>query len=51
MTFEELREKVLALSDAERIELLHWMADNYDERGEPRAQSGADESTPPLMSS
>ena len=35
MTFAEIKEAVLRLSDEERLELLHWLLENFDECGRP----------------
>lgn len=35
MTFAEINEAVLRLSDDERLELLHWLLENFDENGQP----------------
>lgn len=35
MTFAEIKEAVLRLSDEERLELLHWLLESFDENGQP----------------
>jgi hypothetical protein len=35
MTFDEIKEAILLLTDAERFELLNWTLERFDDDGSP----------------